>query len=115
MPVAELGLLPRDVREREPRQALLGGGTDGLATGRRVQPAAGRLLAPGGTLLIEAGHGQCAALAELAEAAGFADAAVHRDEDGEARAVVARWETERAGFEPANEETPRYAISSRAP
>jgi len=24
-------------------------------------------------------------------------------------------EAERAGFEPANEETPRYAISSRAP
>jgi release factor glutamine methyltransferase len=115
VPAAELELLPRDVREREPHTALVGGDADGLGTARRALAAAGRLLAPGGILLIEAGHAQCGPLAAAARASGLGQVAVHRDEDGDARAVVARWGAERAGFEPANEETPRYAISSRAP
>ncbi len=90
VPEDELALLPRDAREREPRGALLDRDADGLGTARRALGAAARLLTPGGTLLIEAGDSQCEALAGDARHAGYAEAATHRDDDGQARGVEAR-------------------------
>ena len=90
VPERELALLPRDAREHEPRSALVDGDADGLGTARRAVDAAARLLAAGGSLLIEAGDGQCPPLAETVRRAGFGEATVHGDEDGEARALEAR-------------------------
>ena len=90
VPEDELALLPRDAREREPLTALLDRDADGLGTARRALAAAARLLAPGGTLLIEAGDAQCGALAGFARGTGYSDAALHWDDDGQARGVEAR-------------------------
>ena len=89
VPESELALLTRDAREREPRAALVDADADGLGTARRAVAAAARLLAPDGTLLIEAGHAQCDELAQFARDSHFADAAVRRDSDDQARGVEA--------------------------
>jgi release factor glutamine methyltransferase len=47
--------LQREVRDHEPELALYGG-DDGLEIYRRLIPEAGRLLAPGGWLVMEIGH-----------------------------------------------------------
>jgi release factor glutamine methyltransferase len=62
--VAEGEVLEAQVGEYEPREALFAGAT-GLEIYRRLVPEAGAALAPGGWLLMEIGHGQRAALAEL--------------------------------------------------
>ena len=64
---AALDALPVDVRAFEPALAL-DGGDDGLDAYRRLLPQAAGLLAPGGTLLVEMGAGQAAAVAALAAA-----------------------------------------------
>lgn len=56
IPTRAMKSLPREVR-REPMVAL-DGGADGLALYRRLVPQAGRLLKPGGYLLMEIGPGQ---------------------------------------------------------
>jgi release factor glutamine methyltransferase len=89
VPTAELRLLPADVQRYEPRLAL-DGGTDGLDVARRVVSAAGRLLAPGGWLLIELGGDQDRALGSDLAASGFANVESWRDEDGELRGVAAQ-------------------------
>jgi len=81
VPTPALALLPRDVRDHEPRLAL-DGGTDGLDLVRRVVARAPRWLRPGtGTLLIEIGPGQAPA---------FPDALLHRDAEGDVRALELR-------------------------
>jgi release factor glutamine methyltransferase len=89
VPSEELHLLPRDVLENEPRDALDGGpgGTAVLASAAR---AAGTWLGPGGTVLLEIGGRQADALAPLFDDAGLVDASVRRDDDGLVRAVEAR-------------------------
>jgi release factor glutamine methyltransferase len=89
VPTRELRLLPADVQRYEPRVAL-DGGADGLDVARRVVSAAGRLLAPGGWLLVEVGGNQDEALAPDLAAAGFGDAESWWDEDGDLRGVAAR-------------------------
>ena len=64
---ADIPRLDREVREHDPRGAL-DGGTDGLDAYRAIVPQAARLLAPGGTLIVEAGSGQSGAIAELMSA-----------------------------------------------
>jgi release factor glutamine methyltransferase len=56
--------LPKEVREYEPAQALFAGPT-GLEFYRRLVPAAQPLLEPGGWLLMEIGHDQRDAVAEM--------------------------------------------------
>ena len=89
VPRAELGLLPADVREHEPRAAH-DGGDDGLAVVRRVVEAAGRLLRPGGWLVVELGGDQDERLSDDLEAAGFDDPETWRDAEGDLRGLVAR-------------------------
>jgi len=54
------------VRSARPRAApALDGGADGLAVYRRIIPEAARLLAPGGTLILEIGADQGASVPSL--------------------------------------------------
>jgi len=68
--------LPREVREHEPAIALYGG-ADGLNVYRRLIPDAGRVLVPGGRLILEIGYRSSDAITELL--AGWDD--VHLDTD----------------------------------
>jgi release factor glutamine methyltransferase len=61
---AEFRDLAPEVREFEPRAALAGG-ADGLEAYRALAPEAGRLLAPGGRLVLEIGRGQGDAVAAI--------------------------------------------------
>lgn len=89
VPTGELRFLPADVQRYEPGAAL-DGGSDGLDVARRVVSAAGRLLRPGGWLLIEIGGQQDVALAPDLARSGFGDVESWRDEDGELRGLAGR-------------------------
>jgi release factor glutamine methyltransferase len=78
VPSGAIPMLPRDVRDHEPRLAL-DGGPDGLDVLRRVAARAGRWLAPGGVLLCEIGDDQGEAAAALLAGAGLAEVAVLPD------------------------------------
>ena len=89
VPRAELELLPTDVRDHEP-SAAHDGGDDGLSVVRRVVEAAGRLLRPGGHLLVELGGEQDARLDDDLDGAGLDDPETWRDVEGDLRGLVAR-------------------------
>jgi release factor glutamine methyltransferase len=89
VPTSGLALLPRDVREREPRCAL-DGGADGLSVVGAVVVAAAALLRPGGWLLVELGAGQDVALAPALADAGFGAPDVWWDVEGDVRGLAAR-------------------------
>jgi release factor glutamine methyltransferase len=90
VPAAEYETLEANVREYEPRVAL-DGGPDGLDVYRRFIPQAASRLRPGGTLALEVGAGQAAAVADLFAAAGsFAPAQTRADLGGAPRVVWAR-------------------------
>jgi release factor glutamine methyltransferase len=89
VPTSELRLLPADVQRYEPRLAL-DGGDDGLDVARRVVATAGRLLRPGGWLLIEVGADQDEVLAPDLTASGFGDVESWPDEEGDLRGLAAR-------------------------
>jgi release factor glutamine methyltransferase len=67
---ADIGGLAPEVRNFDP-PAALDGGVDGLDGYRALIPQAVRLLAPGGTLVVEAGHGQSGDIETLITAAGL--------------------------------------------
>lgn len=73
-------MVPRDpeVREHDPAEALYGG-PDGLDIVRILSEIASALLAPGGSLIIEHGERQGAAIRSLLSEAGWRAAATHRD------------------------------------
>ncbi|TLM67348.1 MAG: peptide chain release factor N(5)-glutamine methyltransferase [Deltaproteobacteria bacterium] len=89
IPVADLAGLMPEVRDFEPRLALAGG-VDGLDAYRALARQAGRLLTPGGWLLVEVGIDQAAAVRELFAAAGLAEIFTARDLAGIERVVGAR-------------------------
>lgn len=66
----DMSALADDVRLYDPERAL-DGGDDGLAAYRAIIPALARVLAPGGWVILEAGHGQADAVASMLEVAGF--------------------------------------------
>lgn len=89
------GLAP-ELREHEPRLAL-DGGADGLATYRRLVPAAARRARIG--VLVEIGHDQGRAVADLFRRAGLREVRVLRDLGRRDRVVLgtvpgARWPAE---------------------
>lgn len=88
IPAGDLEALPRDVRAYEPRLAL-NGGPDGLSLYRRLVPDAGRLLRPGGFLLMEIGPGQGRACLGLVPAPVW-ESVLLPDLAGRERLVVAR-------------------------
>ena len=89
VPTEELPFLPRDVFANEPRRALDGGprGTSMLV---RAAEAAARWLRPGGSVLLELGGDQAAEMATTLADVGLSDIRVHRDGDGQDRAIEAR-------------------------
>jgi release factor glutamine methyltransferase len=89
VPRDELHLLPRDVIAHEPRLAL-DGGPSGTAVLARVTAAAARWLRPRGHVLLELGGDQADEVATMLADAGLIDIAVHRDDDGQDRAIEAR-------------------------
>jgi len=84
--VAEAAELGPGVAEYEPAEALFAG-PDGLDDYRRLAPAIGRLIAPGGLAAIEIGHDQAAAASALFEKAGHRVRLSH-DLAGRARALL---------------------------
>jgi release factor glutamine methyltransferase len=67
---AEIAGLAVEVRDHDPHLAL-DGGPDGLTAYRRLIPQAATLLAPGGALIVEAGHDQSGDIEGLMTAAGL--------------------------------------------
>jgi release factor glutamine methyltransferase len=82
--------IPRDleVQLHDPATALYGG-PDGLDVVRQVSTTARRLLHSGGTLVIEHGELQGAAIAALLRVDGWSAVATHRDLLGRDRATTA--------------------------
>ena len=81
--------LPADVRDHEPRSALLGG-ADGLDLVRRIVADAPARLAPGGALLLEVSDDQTGAVADLLRESGFGEVRTVKDGDGLPRVVLGR-------------------------
>ena len=89
VPAAEYAQLEPNVRDYEPRLALHGG-ADGLDVYRRLAPEALGRLRAGGTLAVEVGAGQAAAVQALfAAAGGYGPPLVRADLGGIARVVWA--------------------------
>lgn len=87
---AEIAGLSTEVRDHDPLLAL-DGGPDGLDAYRAIIPQAAALLAPGGTLVVEAGQGQSGQIQGLMTAAGLTlDWPVKADLAGVRRAVAGR-------------------------
>ncbi len=87
------GAVPLDpeVRDHDPGVALYGLGPDGLAVPRGVVAAAGRLLRPGGLLVMEHAEVQSAEVRALVADTGmFEEAVTRQDLTGRDRMVVAR-------------------------
>jgi release factor glutamine methyltransferase len=84
----ELAGLAPDIRLFEPAAAL-DAGPDGLDVIRRLLPEAARALRPGGSVLVEVGDKQAAAVEALARQCGFALVAIRRDLCGKERIVEA--------------------------
>lgn len=89
IPTAVIAGLEPEVREHEPMLAL-DGSRDGLAYYRRIAAEAGAYLAEGGSIYLEIGYDQGAAVRDLMETAGFRDVRVCRDLAGNDRVVCAR-------------------------
>lgn len=82
--------LDREVRDHDPPLAL-DGGADGLDAYRAIIPEAARLLTPGGTLIVEAGHGQSGPISQLMLSSGLTAARAPRaDLAGIPRAISGR-------------------------
>ncbi len=82
--------LEATVRDHDPHLALRGG-RDGLDAYRAILEQAPALLARGGALVLELGHGQEEAVTKLAAAAGLApEGRARRDLGGVPRALVLR-------------------------
>lgn len=87
--VPEGDVLPRDVAEYEPHQALFAG-PDGLDALRRLIARAPGLLVPGASLIVEFGFGQAAAVRTLATADGWRVVEVRKDLQGVERVACLR-------------------------
>jgi release factor glutamine methyltransferase len=90
IPSAEIPKLSIEVREHDPHLAL-DGGNDGYDAYRALIPQAAERLAPGGALIVEAGHGQAQNIETLMRAAALSvDRLPKADLAGVLRAVSAR-------------------------
>jgi release factor glutamine methyltransferase len=91
VPTEELPFLARDVLANEPRAAL-DGGPRGTALLVRAAETAPRWLRPGGSVLLELGGDQASEVAAAFEGIGLSGIRVHRDDEGQDRAIEARAE-----------------------
>ena len=90
VPTGSLRLLPRDVRTFEPRLAL-DGGVDGTDLLEEVARRSVGWLSPGGWLLLELGGDQAEPMGQLLHELGFVGLDVMADDDGDPRAICARF------------------------
>lgn len=81
VPTGAIGLLPSEARDHEARLAL-DGGPDGLDVLRRVAAEAVRWLAPGGSVLVEAGERQAGTAAGVLTGGGLLARTVTDDDLG---------------------------------
>ncbi|NVO14264.1 MAG: peptide chain release factor N(5)-glutamine methyltransferase [Rhodoplanes sp.] len=89
----DIATLAPEVRDHDPHLAL-DGGPDGLDAYRAIAADAPRLLAPGGTLVVEVGAGQAAAVVALFDTSGLdTNRSPHPDFSGVLRAVMAQQQT----------------------
>jgi release factor glutamine methyltransferase len=86
----DLPTLAPEVRDHEPRVALVPPG-DRASLYRRLAPEAAALLAPGGTLLVEIGAGMEAEVRAILSSAGFVDLAALQDLQGIPRTIAAHY------------------------
>ncbi len=87
---ADIAGLAPEVRNFDPRSAL-DGGADGLTAYREIISDSARLLAPGGTLIVEAGRGQSGPISQLMAASGLTSVGPPKaDLAGIPRAVAGR-------------------------
>ncbi len=86
---AEWSRLEPEVRDHDPREALVAG-PSGLEAYAALVPAAARILRPGASLLLEIGWGQSAAVTGIVSAAGFRDVLLRPDLRGVPRVLAAR-------------------------
>ena len=89
IPAADIASLDPEVRLHDPALAL-DGGADGLDCYRAIAREAPRLMRAKGAVILEAGAGQAADIAEFLAAAGLEIAMVRDDLGGHARAVAGR-------------------------
>lgn len=89
IPAAEVETLEPEVRDHDPRLALVGG-DDGLECYRRLADEALWWLRPGGWLLAEFGDGQASAVAGLFRLAGWDIEGVEKDLSGRDRVLIVR-------------------------
>jgi release factor glutamine methyltransferase len=95
VPTKELAFLPRDVLANEPRSAL-DGGSRGTTLLVRATEAAARWLRPGGSVLLELGGDQAGEVTAAFEKVGLSGIRMHRDGDGQDRAIEGRTATGRS-------------------
>jgi release factor glutamine methyltransferase len=93
LPSGIIRSLPCEVSRYEPLLAL-DGGADGMALSRRIIADSGRVLRPGGRILLEIGEDQAGPLASVMAEAGFVGIESRRDLRGVERYVGGRWEGE---------------------
>ncbi len=74
----EMAELSPDVRDHEPREALVSG-TDGLNMVRQLIAEAPRYLQPGGWLVLEVDPAQCSEVVKILQTHGFTDTKIHKD------------------------------------
>jgi release factor glutamine methyltransferase len=87
---ADIAELATEVRDHDPHLAL-DGGADGLSAYRALIPPSAALLAPGGSLVVEAGQGQSGAIETLMTAAALTvDSRPKPDLAGVSRAITGR-------------------------
>ncbi|MDR1686686.1 MAG: peptide chain release factor N(5)-glutamine methyltransferase [Desulfovibrio sp.] len=93
----EYARLPREIREHEPKTALVPvpargaeGNVDGSSAALSIVRCAETLLKPGGLLLLEIGEKQGARLLSALRAGLWREARLHTDHAGRDRALVAR-------------------------
>jgi release factor glutamine methyltransferase len=90
VPTNSFHLLPRDVRQFEPRLAL-DGGVDGTDLLSEVVRRSTGWLTPGGWLLLELGGDQAESIGRLLHELGFTSLDVMVDEDGDPRAICGQF------------------------
>jgi release factor glutamine methyltransferase len=89
IPTADCEQLMPEVRDHEPRLAL-DGGEDGLTAYRLLASQTGKILIPGGWLLVEIGIGQAEDVVALFKASGLAEIQCRDDYAGISRVVAGR-------------------------
>ncbi|MFI5322721.1 MAG: peptide chain release factor N(5)-glutamine methyltransferase [Thermodesulfobacteriota bacterium] len=87
---AEFKALPPEIKEYEPRSALIAG-EDGLHFIREIISGAGNILKNGGWCILEIGAGQSSAVKTLFERAGFTEVSSAKDISDIERVIIARW------------------------